>query len=184
MNLELIQQLPLKSPCGHFLVDYMWLLLTFQGLFAPFYGDHFLAFGELFWPFSGLFWGIRLVLSWILRSHRSVFLSQYGGILDFLSLDMILEYILKKSWFLAKIPFNKIAEKGCVHKMCCMVCAAPDTTKTTTKVIDTKYSKHWPYTVAHTIECVCSKMNKSWFNPWFSFYFSSLYPAPYIDYKC
>ena len=27
-----------------------------------------------------------------------------------------------------------------------------------TKVIYTKYSKHWPYTVAHTIDCVCSKM--------------------------
>ena len=26
------------------------------------------------------------------------------------------------------------------------------------KVIYTKYSKHWPYTVAHTFECVCSKM--------------------------
>ena len=27
------------------------------------------------------------------------------------------------------------------------------------KVIHTKYSKHWPYTtVAHTIDCVCSKM--------------------------
>ena len=25
------------------------------------------------------------------------------------------------------------------------------------KVIDTKYSKHWPYTVAHTIDCVCRK---------------------------
>ena len=49
------------------------------------------------------------------------------------------------------------------------------------KVIDTKYSKHWPHTVAHTIECVCSKINNSWFNPWFSFYLSSLYPAPYIE---
>ena len=27
------------------------------------------------------------------------------------------------------------------------------------KVIHTKYSKHHPYTVAHTIECVCSKIN-------------------------
>ena len=27
------------------------------------------------------------------------------------------------------------------------------------KVIYTKYSKHSPYTVAHTIECVCSKIN-------------------------
>ena len=27
-----------------------------------------------------------------------------------------------------------------------------------TKVIYTKYSKHGPYTVAHTFECVCSKM--------------------------
>jgi hypothetical protein len=26
-----------------------------------------------------------------------------------------------------------------------------------TKVIYTKYSKHWPYTVAHTFECVCIK---------------------------
>ena len=28
----------------------------------------------------------------------------------------------------------------------------------TFKVIYTKYSKHWPYTVAHTIYCVCSKI--------------------------
>ena len=27
------------------------------------------------------------------------------------------------------------------------------------KVIHNKYSKHRPYTVAHTIECVCSKIN-------------------------
>ena len=26
------------------------------------------------------------------------------------------------------------------------------------KVIYPKYSKHWPYTVTHTIDCVCSKM--------------------------
>ena len=26
------------------------------------------------------------------------------------------------------------------------------------KVINPKYSKHWPYAVAHTIDCVCSKM--------------------------
>ena len=26
------------------------------------------------------------------------------------------------------------------------------------KVIHTKYSKHWPYTVAHTIDCVCRKI--------------------------
>ena len=25
------------------------------------------------------------------------------------------------------------------------------------KVIYTKYSKHWPYTVAHTIDCMCRK---------------------------
>ena len=39
------------------------------------------------------------------------------------------------------------------------------------KVIYTKYSKHWPYTVAHTIDYVCSKINNSWFNPLFSFYY-------------
>ena len=26
------------------------------------------------------------------------------------------------------------------------------------KVIYAKYSKHWPYTVAHTIDCLCSKI--------------------------
>ena len=58
-------------------------------------------------------------------------------------------------------------------------------TKAKTKVIYTKYSKHWHYTVAHTFDCVCSKISNSWFNPWFSFYFSSLYPAPYIEwYLC
>ena len=45
-----------------------------------------------------------------------------------------------------------------------------------------KYSKHWPHIVAHIFDCMCSKINNSWFNPWFSFYFSSLYPAPYISY--
>ena len=30
--------------------------------------------------------------------------------------------------------------------------------RTKTKVIHPKYAKHWPYTVAHTIDCVCSKM--------------------------
>ena len=35
------------------------------------------------------------------------------------------------------------------------------------KVIYTKYSKHWPYTVAHTLDCVCSEMNNPWFKPWF-----------------
>ena len=29
------------------------------------------------------------------------------------------------------------------------------------KVIYTKYSKHEPYTVAHTFDCVCSKMDNS-----------------------
>ena len=33
------------------------------------------------------------------------------------------------------------------------------TIRGSTKVIYTKYSKHCPYTVAHTIECVCSKIN-------------------------
>ena len=29
----------------------------------------------------------------------------------------------------------------------------------TSKVIHTKYSKHYLYTVAHTIDCVCSKID-------------------------
>jgi hypothetical protein len=39
----------------------------------------------------------------------------------------------KEGFFLAKFPFlDKIAKKRCVHKMLCMSCTAPDTTKTAT----------------------------------------------------
>ena len=45
------------------------------------------------------------------------------------------------------------------------------------KVIDPKYSKHLPYTVAHTIDCVCSKMLNHGINPsrimGYLFHFSS-----------
>ena len=47
------------------------------------------------------------------------------------------------------------AERGrtcCVHKL--YTSYSP---QVWAKVIDTKYSKHWPYTYAHTIECVCRK---------------------------
>ena len=79
-------------------------------------------------------------------------------------------------WFKLQAPtiyiqINRTLRQQVMHPYC--------------KVIYTKYSKHWPYTVAHTFDCVCSKMNISWFNPWFSFYFSSWYPAPYIEwYMC
>ena len=52
---------------------------------------------------------------------------------------------------------------------------------TVTKVIYPKYSKHYPYTVASTIDCGYSKM----LNHGFFFHFSSLYSAPYIElYVC
>ena len=47
-----------------------------------------------------------------------------------------------------------------------------------TKVIYTKYSKHWPYTVAHAIDCVCLNV-KSWFKSWvFPFTFQA-YTLPH-----
>ena len=54
-------------------------------------------------------------------------------------------------------------------------------TKGKSKVIHPKYSKHWFYTVAHTIDCVCRKCQiMDYF-----FHFSSLHPAPYIGlYMC
>ena len=45
------------------------------------------------------------------------------------------------------------------------------------KVICPKYFKHSPYTVAYTIDCVCSKMLNQCLNRGFFFHFSSLYPA-------
>ncbi len=45
------------------------------------------------------------------------------------------------------------------------------------KVIFPKYSKHWPYTVVHTIDCVCSKMlNHGWNNVLFCFWLVKLTP--------
>ena len=46
------------------------------------------------------------------------------------------------------------------------------------KVIYTKYSKHWPYTVAHTIDYVCNEMNNPWFNPWFNILLFKPIPCP------
>ena len=49
------------------------------------------------------------------------------------------------------------------------------------KVINLKYSKHWPYTVAHTINCVFSKMLNHGLNMSYFFHFSNLNPATYIE---
>ena len=82
--------------------------------------------------------------------------------------------IITRSWFETALDYKPRILGPKIEGFLCLV-----------KVIYTKYSKTWPYTVAHTIDCVCSKINNSWFNPWFSFYFSSLYPAPYIEwYMC
>ena len=61
-----------------------------------------------------------------------------------------------------------------------------DKKEDTLKVIYPKYSKHWPYTVAHTIDCVCSKMLHHGLNHGlFLILFSSLYTATYIElYMC
>ena len=48
------------------------------------------------------------------------------------------------------------------------------------KVIYPKYSKHWLYIAAHTIDCVCSKMLNHGVN--YGLFLSlSLYPATYIE---
>ena len=41
------------------------------------------------------------------------------------------------------------------------------------KVIYPKYSKHWPYTVVYTIDCVCSKMLNHGLNSCFFFFYSA-----------
>ena len=49
------------------------------------------------------------------------------------------------------------------------------------KVIYSKYSKHWPYTVAHTIDCVCRKMLNHGLKFKSCFFFHSLFtliPCP------
>ena len=54
------------------------------------------------------------------------------------------------------------------------------------KVIYPKYSKHWPYTVAHTIDFVCSKsLNHGLNHGLFLSFFKLIVPAPYIElYMC
>ena len=46
------------------------------------------------------------------------------------------------------------------------------------KVIYPKYYKHWPYTVAHTIDCVCSKMLNHGFNHGLFLLLFKLIPCP------
>ena len=49
------------------------------------------------------------------------------------------------------------------------------------KVIYPKYSKYWPYTVAHTIDCVCSKILNHGLNHFQAY----TLPRPYIElYMC
>ena len=47
-----------------------------------------------------------------------------------------------------------------------------------TTVIYTKYSKHWPYTVAHIINCVCIEMLNHGLNHGFFLLFFKLKPCP------
>ena len=50
------------------------------------------------------------------------------------------------------------------------------------KGIYPKYSKHWPYTVAYTIHCVCSKMlNKSWVKSWVISFTFQAYTLPHTS---
>ena len=46
------------------------------------------------------------------------------------------------------------------------------------KVIHPKYSKHWPYSVAHTIDCVCCKMLNHRLNHGFFLSLFKLIPCP------
>ena len=48
------------------------------------------------------------------------------------------------------------------------------------KVIYPKYSKHWPYTVAYTIDCVCSKILNHGLNNGLFLSLSSLYIELYM----
>ena len=52
------------------------------------------------------------------------------------------------------------------------------------KVIYSKHSKHWPYTVAHTIDCVCSKMLNHGLNHGFSLALFNLIPCPIHTLNC
>ena len=47
------------------------------------------------------------------------------------------------------------------------------------KVIYPKYSKHWCYTVAHTIDCVCSKMLNHRFKSWVLSFTFQAYTLPH-----
>ena len=56
----------------------------------------------------------------------------------------------------------------------------------TAKVIHPKYSKHWPYTVAYKIDCVCSKMLNHGLNHGLFLSLFKLIPCPiyWIVYLC
>ena len=69
-----------------------------------------------------------------------------------------------------RIPLLELVRRGCTHfdifnvsSFCSWggllgIFMMVVVVSTTAKVIHPKYSKQWPYTVARTIDCVCSKM--------------------------
>jgi hypothetical protein len=57
-----------------------------------------------------------------------------------------------------------VVDLACAQKKIDFISEAFSSLHVSTKVIHTKYSKHWPYTVAHTIDC--AENVKSWFKSW------------------
>ena len=93
--------------------------------------------------------------------------STFFALISSLSLSLSEQKILSRLEIFVEIWDMAIA----VHLLCPVY-----------KVIYPKYSKHWPYTVAYTIHCVCSKMLNYGLIMFFFFHFSSLYPDSYIEF--
>ena len=80
-----------------------------------------------------VFEGSAFTFQFLNDRNHNVFFSLICRLLDFWSLNMILEST-KEDFFLAKNTFNEIDEKTSAHKMHCMACTAPDATKTDKKI--------------------------------------------------
>ena len=107
-------------------------------------------------------WGLGIFICWQWR-RRSMDLK-----MKFYFVDQIQNILKKFNIFLASVWIdNKL--KSPQLRLCCPPpttyppCTSWSWVLSPPKVIHTKYSKHWPYHLAATMDCGCSKMwNHGW----------------------
>ena len=135
------------------------------GFYLPFMH---VAFKEVFLKLTCLFWHLfNFRLTFLFSQRKTVFRVWF---------NLLFLVYSKKSLYSKNFldTYRKFLD-GCVLLTVYHISISASHGKI--KVIYTKYSKHWPYTVTHTIDWVCSKILNHGLNRSFTF---QAYTLPHI----